>query len=80
MHTTVLVSAHAAKKGSQASEWMLGRPRCGGISLKHTAVTPRTALRRTSAAHASTSQSGTIDKGTSRPSLSPHHSSTIQLL
>ena len=29
---------------------MLGRPRWGGISLKHTARTPRAALRRTSAA------------------------------
>ena len=80
MHTTVPVSAQAAKNGSHAPLWMLGRPRWGGISLKHTACTPRAALRRTSAAQASTSQSGTIGSGTSRPSLSPHHSSTIQSL
>ena len=27
MHTTVAVSAHAAKNGSQYPEWMLGSPR-----------------------------------------------------
>src|SRR5918911_4379553 len=58
MHTTVSVSAHAVKNGSHAPLWMLGRPSLGGISLKHTACTPRAALRRTSAAAASASQSG----------------------
>ena len=42
---------------------MLGSPRCGGISLKQTAWTPRPALRRTSAAARPTSQSGTILSG-----------------
>jgi hypothetical protein len=37
MHTTVSVSAQAAKSGSQAPLWMLGSPRWLGISLKHTA-------------------------------------------
>jgi hypothetical protein len=30
MHTTVEVSWHATKKGSQYPVWMLGNPRCGG--------------------------------------------------
>src|SRR5690242_21916485 len=46
MAMTVPVSSQARRKGSQASVWMLGSPRCGGISLKHTARTPRAALRR----------------------------------
>src|SRR6476469_5323875 len=50
MQTTFRVSWHAAKKGSHSPEWMLGRPRCGGISEKHTARTPRAAFRRTPAA------------------------------
>src|SRR3954468_8360680 len=37
MHTTVCVSSQARKNGSQYPEWMLGRPRCGGISEKQTA-------------------------------------------
>src|SRR3954469_25919875 len=36
MLITVPVSSHTAKNGSQWPEWMLGSPRCGGISLKHT--------------------------------------------
>src|ERR1700734_2486575 len=63
MHTTVAVSSHAAKKGSQYLPWMLGRPRWGGISLKHTARTPRAALRRTSAAAFSASHSGMRHSG-----------------
>ena len=80
MHTTVPVSAHAAKNGSQSPVWMLGRPSTAGISLKHTARAPRDALRRTSAAASSASQSGMIGSGIRRPALSPHHSSTIQSL
>src|SRR6476661_4312749 len=37
MLITVPVSSHTAKNGSQCPEWMLGKPKCGGISLKHTA-------------------------------------------
>jgi hypothetical protein len=79
-HTTVLVSSHAAKKGSHSPLWMLGRPRTAGISLKHTARAPRAALRRTSAAAISASQSGMIGSGIRRPALPAHHSSTIQSL
>src|SRR3954464_11254792 len=50
MAMTVPVSAQAARNGSQSSPWMLGSPRCGGISENATARTPRAALRRTSAA------------------------------
>src|ERR1700722_8561047 len=80
MQTTVLVSSQAAKNGSHTPLWMLGSPRWGGISLKHTARTPRAALRRTSAAARSASHKGMRQSGMSLPALSPHHSSTIQSL
>src|SRR5581483_465818 len=80
MHTHVSVSSHAAKNGSQCPLWMLGSPRWGGISLKHTALPPRAAFRRTSAAASAGSHSGMSVSGMSRPPLSPHHSSTIQSL
>src|ERR1700677_2925011 len=80
MHTTVRVSSQAAKKGSQAPLWMLGSPKWGGISLKQWARTPRAALRRTSAAANPASHRGMMQRGISRPPLSPHHSSTIQSL
>src|ERR1700722_20341774 len=80
MQPTVWVSSHAAKKGSQAPLWMLGRPKCGGISLKQTARTPRAPLRRTSAAAFAGSHSGMRHSGMRAPLLSPHHSSTIQSL
>ena len=41
MHTAVPVSAQASKNGSQWPEWMVGRPRWTGSSLKATARTPR---------------------------------------
>src|SRR4051812_24096191 len=63
MHTTVPVSWQAAKNGSHAPEWIDGRPRCGGISLKQTAWQPRPALRRTSAAASDASHSGTMGSG-----------------
>src|SRR5579863_1436489 len=56
-HTTVEVSSHAAKKGSQAPEKMDGTPRRAGNSGKLTARKPRSALLRTSAAATSTSGS-----------------------
>ncbi len=80
MLTVVCVSWQAARNGSQKSVWIDGRPRCGGISLKHTACTPRSALRRTSAAASSASHSGTIASGMRAPPESAHHSSTIQSL
>src|SRR3984957_11057611 len=67
MLTTVPVSAQAAKNGSQYPLWMLGSPRWGGISLKHTARTPRAALRRTSAAALSAFHSVMRHRGRSRP-------------
>ena len=71
MHTTVRVSEQAAKKGSQYPLWMLGSPRWGGISLKHTARTPRAALRRTSAAALSASHRGIRHSGSRRPPRRP---------
>ena len=78
--TAVPVSAHASKNGSQCPVWIVGRPRWYGNSLKHTAGTPRAALRRTSSTAAGTSHSGMMQSGMSRPPESPHHSSTIQSL
>ena len=78
--TVVPVSAHASKNGSQCPEWIVGKPRWYGNSLKQTAGTPRAALRRTSSTAAGTSHSGIRQSGTSRPFESPHHSSTIQSL
>ncbi len=82
MQTTVPVSSAAAKKGSTALPAVDARqyPRCGGISLKQTARTPRAALRRTSAAARSASHSGMMHSGSSLPPLSPHHSSTMKSL
>ena len=80
MLMVVRVSWQAARNGSQAPEWIDGSPRWGGISLKHTAWTPRAALRRTSAAASSASHRGTMMSGIRRPPESAHHSSTIQSL
>ena len=77
---TVCVASHASKNTSHSPLWMLGRPRYAGISEKLTARTPRAALRSTSIAASSGSQSGTMHSGTSRPPLGAHHSSTIQSL
>src|SRR3954452_25081321 len=63
--TTVRLSAQAAKNGSQYPVWIVGRPRWYGSSLKHTACTPRAALRRTSAAASSASHCGMIASGIS---------------
>src|SRR4051812_15529302 len=80
MQIVVLVSPHASMNGFQNPEWIEGSPRWGGISEKVTARTPRSALRRTSAAASSASHSGTMISGMRRPPESPHHSSTIQSL
>src|SRR5687767_7910724 len=71
MQIVVFVSSQAAKKGSQKPEWIDGNPRWGGISEKVTARTPRAALRRTSAAASSASQSGMMISGMRRPRASP---------
>src|SRR3954466_11804498 len=78
--STGSVSAHAAKNGSQYPLWMLGSPSHAGSSENATARTPRAALRRTSAAASSTSQSGMRHNGMRRPLLPAHHSSTCQSL
>src|SRR5215204_5958182 len=80
MFTTTLHSLQASKKGSHSPEWIEGSPRNGGISLKQVAVTPRSAIRRTSTADCTGSQSGTIISGARRPSVPAHHSSTCQSL
>jgi len=80
MHSTVLVSSHARKNGSQCRVWMLGRPSHAGSSENATARTPRAALRRISAAASSGSHSGTTHSGISRPPLPPAHSSTMKSL
>src|SRR3954454_22898215 len=80
MLITVPVSLHAARNGSQWSVCTLGRDRRGGISLKQTARTPRSALRLTSAAISWGSHNGTMISGISRPSAWPHHSSTWKSL
>src|SRR6478609_3037584 len=74
MHTVVWVSSQARRNGSQSSPWIDGRPRYGGISLKHTACTPRSALRSTSAAASWGSHSWMMINGMRRPFESPHHS------
>src|SRR5471030_1690360 len=45
-HSTVPVSAHAANKGSQYPEWIVGSPSLSGASENVTALKPRSALRR----------------------------------
>ena len=73
-------SQHAANSGSHAPEWMLGIPRPAGFSENVIAWQPFAASRRTSAAAASTSNSGTIPHGMKRSGYAPHHSSTCQSL
>ena len=52
MLMVVFVSLQASRNGYQCllASWIDGSPRLGGISLKHTACTPRSAFRRTSSA------------------------------
>src|SRR5579884_1284906 len=83
MHTTVSVSEQAWKNGSQNRplSWIEGSPRGWGFSGKVTACEPLSAQRRTSAAAAAGSHSGTMVRGMRRPLAGPaHHSSIIQSL
>ena len=80
MHTVVPVASHAANIGSQCPVWMLGRFRRVGNSEKHTARTPRAALRSISFAASCVSQSGMMQHGMLIPIDGSHHSSTIQSL
>src|SRR6476619_2032987 len=68
MHTAVLVSSHAARNGSQKPSLSCteGNPRNGGISENVTAWQPFAALRRTSAAASTGSQSCTMMSGMRR--------------
>src|SRR6516165_4190226 len=80
MHTVVPVSLQAANIGSQWPVWMLGRSRRVGSSEKHTARTPRAALRWISLAASSISHNGMRQSGMLTPIAGSHHSSTIQSL
>src|SRR4051812_38716620 len=80
MLMTVPVSLHAAKNGSQWSVCTLGRLSRGGISLKHTARTPRPALRRASSAISCGSHKGAVFSGVSRPPDSLPRTSTWKSL
>ncbi len=80
MHSVTPVSLHAANTGSQPPLWIVGSLRWWGSSLKQNARTPRSALRRISAAARSTSHSGIRQSGMFMPLDGPHHSSTIQSL
>jgi len=82
MQITVPVSSQAATNGShqRSASWTDGSPRLVGSSEKHTARTPRAALRRTSAAASRESHSGIRHSGIRRPPDPAHHSSTIQSL
>src|SRR5262245_893427 len=82
MHTTVCVSSHAARNGSQKPFLSCtdGKPRNGGISENVTAWQPFAALRRTSSAAFCGSHSCTMINGIRRPFDGAHHSSSIQSL
>src|SRR5260370_40066369 len=71
-HSTVPTSEHAAKRGSQASVWMLGIPRPAGFSEDVSARQPLAAGRRAPPAASPGSKSGTIAQGTKRPRYAPH--------
>ncbi len=77
-HTTVPVSWHAARNGSQCPVCSDGRPRSTGCSTKLTARKPRSALRRISAAAISGSDSHGSWSGMNRSVRGPTHSSRCQ--
>ena len=72
--------ARTSNIGSQWPVWMLGRSRRVGSSLKHTARTPRAALRSISFTASCASHSGMMQSGMFTPIAGSHHSSTIQSL
>src|SRR3954451_13821079 len=80
MHNVVPVSLHVCNIASQYPVCTLGRSSRVGSSEKHTARTPRAALRSISVAASSTSQSGMMQSGRLTPIDGSHHSSTIQSL
>src|SRR6516164_4666850 len=78
--TTVSVSAHAARSGSQCPLWIDGRPRGSGFSQNEIALNPRAALARTSSAARSGSSSQGIWQGMKRAGYDPTHDSRYQSL
>ena len=77
-HTTVSVSAQAAKSGSHLPEKMDGKPSWAGNSGRLTALKPRLALRRTSAAASSMSASHGSWSGMIRSGWVPAQTSACQ--
>src|SRR5690606_20127906 len=73
--TTVSVSAHASTNGSQCPLWSEGRPTGTGFSTIVTALKPRSALRRISAAPSIGSLSHGSWQGMKRSGWRPTHSS-----
>ena len=65
-HTTVSVSSHAARNGSQCVVCIEGSFWLAGFSVKLTALNPRAALRRTSSAATTGSLNHGIWMGTMR--------------
>src|SRR3954470_4205325 len=80
MHSVTPVSLHTSNTGSHPPLWIVGSFKWCGSSLKQNARTPRSALRRISAAASSTSHSGMRHRGMLIPFDGAHHSSTIQSL
>ena len=77
--TTVPVSAHAPRTGSQKSvSHRLGRPTAWGRSGRATEVKPRSAFLRISAAASVAPPSHVIPPGTIRSGYSRYHSSWSQ--
>ena len=77
-HTTVSVSSQARRNGSQWVVCMDGSPRSTGFSGKLTALKPRSALARTSAAATSGSSSQASCRAMMRSGWGPAHSSLCQ--
>src|SRR3954468_1868634 len=80
MHRVVPVSLHASSIGSQWPLCTLGRSSRVGSSEKHTARTPRAALRWISCDARAGSHNGMMHRGMLMPIDGSHHSSTIQSL
>ena len=79
-HTTVSVSSQAARRGSHVPLKIDGSPSRAGNSGKLTALKPRAALARTSAAATSTSANHGSCSGMMRSGCAPAHSSMCQSL
>src|SRR5947209_6427897 len=80
MHNVTPLSLHTWNIGSHSPLWIVGSARWCGSSLKQIARQPLSAIRCTSFAASSTSQSGIRQSGMFTPPDGAHHSSIIQLL